>query len=278
MKSYIDGKSFFRLGWIVLFQSPATIICFLALPLLSLIATADECAAGAAGETASAPAGIESAFASRLAIVPASAGSGDAEVSWSFINRWDFPMAVERFDESCACLHGRIDTAVVEPGQSGTIRATFNAGHYRGKVRKSLHVRFVGHEKPVELVAEAFVPSSVEISSQELVWESGAPTALKAIDVTAGTSANFRITDLRGTAPGEFKIEKTTVVEGRHYRLAITPQSSAAGVRCLQVHTDSPDPRDRVLAVFLNHGTPPAPEPSGQGTANVEIQSSPTHP
>ena len=257
----------------------AIFVGFAAIRLFSLSAMAnglgDE---PIAGETTSASAGIQSAFASRLTKVPASAGSGDVEVSWSFINRWDFPLAVERFEESCSCLHGKGDAAVVEPGKSGTIRATFNAGQYRGVVRKSLHVRFIGHEKPAELVAEAFVASSVVLSSQELVWESGEPAAGQVIDVKAGTSASFRITDLRGLAPGEFAVEKTTVVEGRHYRLTLTPQLSAAGVRCLQIHTDSPDPRDRVLAVFLGQGAIPAPNHPEQGKPSAQTQPSLPHP
>jgi hypothetical protein len=257
----------------------AIFVGFAAIRLFSLSAMANDLGdQPIAGETTSASAGIQSAFASRLTKVPASAGSGDVEVSWSFINRWDFPLAVERFEESCSCLHGKGDAAVVEPGKSGTIRATFNAGQYRGVVRKSLHVRFIGHEKPAELVAEAFVASSVVLSSQELVWESGEPAAGQVIDVKAGTSASFRITDLRGLAPGEFAVEKTTVVEGRHYRLTLTPQLSAAGVRCLQIHTDSPDPRDRVLAVFLSQGAIPAPNHPEQGKPSAQTQPSLPHP
>ena len=198
---------------------------------------------------------ISSAFESLVAHVAESYRSGDVEVSWKYVNRLDFPLVVERFEESCVCLRGRPDNNEVAPGAGGTIRAIFNAGQHRGTVRKSLHVRFAGHDKPVELVAEARIPSSVALSSQELVWKSGEPSSGQVIDVTAGTSAAFQITDLRGPTLGEFSIERSTITEGRHYRLTVTPLSPAAGVRCLQIHTNSPDPRDRLLAVFLNHGT-----------------------
>lgn len=226
----------------------------------------------------SAAAGIESAFVNRMVKIPALANPDDVEVSWSYVNHWDFPMAVERFEESCSCLHGINDASVIEPGKSGTIRATFNAGQYRGVVRKSLHVRFIGHEKPVELVAEAFVPASVVLSSHELTWESEAQPASQIIEVTAGAIADFRITDLRGLAPNSFKIEQATVVEGRHYRLTVTPQSISAGAYCLQIHTDSADPRDRVLAVFLNQGALSAQGLLEQEKTSTQLQPSTTHP
>lgn len=200
--------------------------------------------------------GIEAAFESRLASIDA----GSAEAAWTYINRWDFPLAVERFEESCTCLRGKAAGEPVEPGKSGVIRAAFSAGPHRGIVRKSLHVRFVGHDKPVELVAEARIPSSVTLSAHDLVWPADDSDAELNVDLTAGTDADFRITALRGLAPAEFAVRAETLVEGRHYRLFVSPGPSApaSATRCLQIRTDSPDPRDRVLAVFLRTGAPAA--------------------
>jgi hypothetical protein len=206
-------------------------------------------------ETPVAAPGIESAFDSRIIRIDATS----PEVSWTYVNHWDFPLVVERFEESCTCLRGMAAEDPVEPGKSGVIRAIFTAGPHRGIVRKSLHVRFVAHEKPVELIAEAHIPSSVSLSARDLVWPVGEGGA-RTIDLTAGGEADFRITDLRGLAPAEFAVRSETLVEGRHYRLTITPGPSApvSATRCLQIRTDSPDPRDRVLAVFLRTGAPPA--------------------
>jgi len=200
--------------------------------------------------------GIETAFESRLANIDATS----AEAVWTYINRWDFPLVVERFEESCTCLRGKAAGKPVEPGKSGVIRAAFNAGPHRGLVRKSLHVRFVGHDKSIELVAEARIPSSVTLSAHDLVWPAGDSTAELSVDLTAGTDADFRITALRGLAPAEFAVRAETLIEGRQYRLFVSPGPSApaSATRCLQIRTDSPDPRDRVLAVFLRTGAPPA--------------------
>jgi hypothetical protein len=220
---------------------------------------------GCAETAVAAVPGIETAFESRITRLPTPADQAVAEpreVSWTYVNHWEFPLVIERFEESCTCLRGRSDGLAVGPGKSGTIRANFSAGSYRGLVRKSLHVRFVGHAKSVELVAETRIPSSVQLSRHDLVWEHGAGDTIpnaKTIDITAGTPMDFRITALRGIVPGEYTVESETLISGRHYRLTITPVAApTAGTRCLQIRTDSTDPRDRVLAVFLRTEAKPA--------------------
>ncbi len=110
-------------------------------------------------------------------------------------------MVVERIEESCGCLSAGIakgDDAIhqVAPGTSGKIEARFTAGGHRGLLRKSIHVRFVGHDKPVELVAEATIPSHVEISSQDLAWEAADAGLPKTVTLTSGTGKSFAITAL----------------------------------------------------------------------------------
>ncbi len=181
----------------------------------------------------------------------------DAE--WHYTNRWDFPLLIERIDQSCSCLsstHDAEKATPLAPGATGTLRARFTPGAHRGLLRKSLHVRFVGHEKPVELVAEATIPSHVELSAQDLVWPATASTEAKSIDVTSGTGQAFKITSLQGLAENQFTVTPEVIKQGTHYRIVITPKASAAGQHCLQVRTDSPDSRDSLRAVFLRVDPP----------------------
>jgi hypothetical protein len=206
----------------------------------------------AAGEgTAPSDGSLSSAFGSTLSVLAAKPGEDKLTVTWDFTNRLDVPLMVERFEASCGCLSGVVDNKAVAPGATGRISATFAVGAYRGKVRKSLHVRFAAFDKPVELVAEVTVPSAVELSSSEFVWK-GADVSPRTVDVKAGTDAGFTITGLAGASARAFSLEQQTVTPGRHYRVTITPAGdAAAAVECLQIRTDSADLRDRVLAVFL---------------------------
>jgi hypothetical protein len=143
-------------------------------------------------------------------------------------------------------------TVPVEPGKTGVIRANFTPGGYRGIVRKSLHVRFVGYEKPIELIVEAAIPSSVEVSNKEPVWAMDEEIKPQVIDVTAGTGEDFNIKSLQGVPESLFQIIQETVTPKRHYRIQITPLSlNAPDIQCLQIHTDSKDTRDQLLPVFL---------------------------
>lgn len=199
--------------------------------------------------------GIAAAFDSRVVRFSLAEGTDGTEVAWRYVNRWDFPLLVEGFEESCSCLRGCAESEAIEPGESGTIRAVFTAGGRRGLVRKSLHVRFVGHDGAVELVAEANIPAVVELSRRELVWRRGEPVEAQSVELTAGTPSGFRITSLVGLSDKEFEVRQETLEEGRRYRLTITPASVAKlAVRSLQVRTDSPDPRDRIVPLFLVTG------------------------
>lgn len=194
----------------------------------------------------------ESAFRSTLVRITAMPDAVDVPVEWKYTNRWDFPLVVEKFEQSCGCLAGGLAGESVDPGESGVIRAKFTPGANRGTVRKSIHVRFGGHEKTVELVAEASIPSGVELSGRELAWFAGGKPETRTIDATSGTGADFSITGLEGIPAERFSITRETLVEKRHYRLHITPaDDSAPGVQCLQILTDSADPRERVMPVFL---------------------------
>ena len=194
---------------------------------------------------------VSSAFDSTVCKLTVQPGSESLTAEWSYTNHWDFPLTVEKFDTSCGCLSGKADQPALSPGQSGKLRAAFSPGQYRGLLRKSLHVRFVGHEKPVELIVEATIPSHVELSTQELVWKAGEKPEAKVVEIKSGTGKPFSITGLLGVPENQFTILSETVEEKKHYRVSITPKSEAIGQHCLQVRTDSPDPRDSVQAVFL---------------------------
>jgi hypothetical protein len=203
------------------------------------------------GDTAT-PAATFTSTTAKLSAMP---DSVNVPVEWHFTNTGDLPLVVENFIESCGCLSGSMaaqTAAPVAPGKSGVIRASLTPGQHRSLLRKSLHVRFVGYEKPVELVVEAKISSPVELSTRDLIWTAEAATAAQSIDITTGTGTAFNITELSGIPDDQFHIVQETLIEKSHYRITITPEIGASsGVHTLLIRTDSPDPRDRVTAVFL---------------------------
>jgi hypothetical protein len=135
-----------------------------------------------------APKPIASAFASTTIQLKVPPHAATILAEWTYTNRWDFPLYIERIDHSCSCLNSIEDTkeaTSIAPGETGRIRANFVPGSYRGLLRKSIHVHFVGHSGSVELVAEAQIPKAVELSQHELRWNAD-DQKTTTIDVTTG--------------------------------------------------------------------------------------------
>jgi len=201
------------------------------------------------------PRSIASAFESTVVKITAMQSDQNVPVEWVFTNHWDIPMVIERFDTACGCLSGdwkgEGGHEPVAPGASGAVRASFTPGIHRGLLRKSLHVRFVGFDSPVELTVDAIVPSHVELSTRELVWKSNEISTRQSIEIQSGTGEPFEITSLPGLPEHQFTLTTESITPGTHYRLHITPADAATGQHFLQVRTDSPDPRDSLIAVFL---------------------------
>ena len=196
---------------------------------------------------------IRSAFSSTELRIQVEPGKKSFTAEWEYTNPHDLPLVVQGVDSSCGCLAAKAtDYKQVAKGESGKITADFSPGNHRGTLRKSIHVRFVGYAKPVELVMEAKIPSPVELSTQELAWTSENLDEKQVVEVTSGTAQDFQITGLRGVSESLFTIRKEIVSANRHYRLHVTPTGKPSpGIQTLQVTTNSPDPRDRVTAVFL---------------------------
>lgn len=223
---------------------------------------------GAEQITVSAAKNSKSAFKTTEVKIDVKPGQRSFVAEWEFTNKWGFPMIVERIGNSCGCLAAKAASdKPVETNKSGAIKATFTPGNRRGLVRKSLHVKFYGHKKPVELIVEARIPSPVNLSNQELIWAAGEEPGTKVVNVTTGTGQGFRITRLLGVPEKLYKIRKEVVAKDKHYRLHITPLGKPSpGVQTLQVRTDSKDPRDRIKAVFLRQAKSPAKESSEQAS------------
>lgn len=241
----------FRLG----VRSALTFACAVLVVSVSVTAGAEQ---AAQNEVLTAKA----AFVSTEIKIDIKPGQPSFLAEWNYTNAsalgFGFPMLVESIGSSCGCLAAKAASdKPVKTGESGTIRATFSPGNHRGLLRKSLHVRFYGHTDAVELIVEARIPSPVELSTQELMWTPDKVSDTKVIDITTGTGEEFSITNLLGVSEKLYSIRKEVVVAGSHYQLHITPlENLSPGIQTLQIRTNSRDPRDKVLVVFLRNEKP----------------------
>lgn len=228
------------------------------LALVGLLCAAVTVAAGGVGLALAPQLDIVKAFDATVVKLNVTPGDEAVVAEWTYRNHGAIPLEVAGFDQSCGCLTALADHPAIAPGKSGTIRAAFSPGAYRGLLRKSLHVRFVGFNKAVELVAEFTIPSPIQLSLQQLDWKAGDKPTAKVIELTTGTATDFSIKGLIGLPENQFTLTTETLIPRRHYRLTITPSATATGQHILQIHTDSADPRDRVKAAFLHLQAGPA--------------------
>lgn len=202
--------------------------------------------AAAAATTVQVP---QAAFTARELKTSVEPGVAVAELSYDFRNTGDFPLAVEEFVQSCGCMLGEWDGKPVEPGATGKIRTKFLTKGLRGKVRKSLHVKF--HDMgTVELVAEVVIPEAVTYSAQTLRWEIGTAPQPREVDITVHAKAPLRVLSVTGSDPA-FTSTLETLEDGRHYRVTLTPRDTDSERICVfQVRTDAKDPRDALQGLF----------------------------
>lgn len=207
-------------------------------------------ASGATSTPSAVEGGVpQAAFDTREVKTTVEPGVAVVELCYEFRNTGDFPLAVEGFIHSCGCMVGEWDGKPVDPGTTGRIRAKFLTAGLRGKVRKSLRVRFL-EVGTVELVAEVVIPEAITYSAQTLRWEPGAAAQPRQVDITVHTKAPLHVLSVSGSDPS-FTCGLETLEDGRRYRVTLTPRDTDTERVCvLQVRTDAKDPRDALQGLF----------------------------
>ena len=191
----------------------------------------------------------EALFATREIKASVEPGVRSIDLSFEFKNTGDFPLAVEKFVQSCGCMVGEWDGNPVEPGASGKIKAKFRTDGLRGKVRKSLHVKFFDRGS-VELVAEVTIPEAISYSAQTLRWDLGSEARAQQIEITVHTHDPLHVLSVSANDPS-FVCTLETMEDGRRYRVTLIPRDTdVARVCVLQVKTDAKDPRDALQGLF----------------------------
>ena len=191
----------------------------------------------------------EAAFEAREIKTTVEPGVTVVDLCYEFKNTGDFPLAVEAFSHSCGCMTGEWEGKPIGPGATGKIRAKFLTAGLRGKVRKSLRVRFLDLGT-VELVAEVTIPEAITYSAQTLRWVMGEEPRSQRVDVVIDPKSPLRVLSVSGNDPA-IACELQTPGDDHGYRIIITPRDTDAARICvLQVRTDSKDPRDAVHGLF----------------------------
>ena len=218
-----------------------------------IVACAGTCEVRAAATPASSPPAPQSAvaakFDSKVIKTEAEPGAAVVELCYEFTNTGDFPLAVEEFSQNCGCMLGSWNGVPVEPGARGRITARLLTRGLRGKVRKTLHVKFL-ESGDVELTGEVSIPEVLTYSTQTLRWKVGGEPLSKQVDIAVNPKTPVKVLSVSANDPA-FSCELLAGGDARTWRIVITPRdTNTARVCVLQVRTDSKDPRDALHGLF----------------------------
>ena len=195
------------------------------------------------------PRALTAKFDKREIKTAAEPGAAVVDLCYEFTNTGEVPLAVEEFSQSCGCMKGEWDGVPVEPGARGRITAKLLTKGLRGKVRKSVRVKFL-EGGSVDLVGEVDIPEALTYSMQSLRWTIGEPLEPKQVDIAVTSKPPVRVLSVTAN-DSAFACELQSVAETGGYRIVVTPRDTATERVCvLQVRTDSKDPRDALHGLF----------------------------
>lgn len=149
---------------------------------------------------------------------------------------------IERYDAPCSCLEAQISDngkLLWEVGEKGTVRGLFKVGNFRGTVDKEISVIMkdgVRHDLTVRMT----MPELLVVEPKTLKWKQDEEPVAKSFEIKVPGKTPVKILGLSGTSEERFPYLLETLKEGFHYRLTVTPKTTAdRGMGVIRIATDS---------------------------------------
>lgn len=150
--------------------------------------------------------------------------------AYSFTNTGKTSVSVLAIKPSCGCVATNLEKFEYAPGETGTIKVTFDLGMDKGTPDADRTIKVVtsdAPDTPKVLELKAHVREAVTVSPESLVWRHGVPGEAKVVVVKAGSGVEA-MQLVQTTQNDNFSVEMKPEAEGQGYRLTITPKSTAA--------------------------------------------------
>jgi len=177
-------------------------------------------------------------------------------VDYEFKNDSDSDTAIEKYDAGCPCATVGVKDSKMnyKPGETGTIRISFDLGMVPGTMDKAVAIYLKGDPAncpSTTLNTHIIVPTLVEVEPKSLMWDLGSKPEPKTVTVTMKHSEPIKIVSMSGADP-RFKQELKTIEEGKKYEVVITPTSTEkVGMGVIHLETDCTFERHRSQRIFM---------------------------
>lgn len=185
---------------------------------------------------------------------PADAKTVNAE--FKFTNKSDEAVTISKSDPGCSCLKVEISGGKLKyaPGESGTVRLTFDLGNFSGTVDKVVGLWLNDDQSTtptMKLTASIHIPELVFLEpAKTLSWNVGDKSSPQTIKIRMAEGQTIHVTGVKSSSPN-FVCELKTVEDGKKYELVVTPQDlSTSAMSVIRLETDCPIAKHKTQQAF----------------------------
>jgi hypothetical protein len=166
--------------------------------------------------------------ATRLEFHPA-VSDRDVTARFPFTNEGTEPVVIDAVETGCGCTTAALAKLTYQPGEKGSVQATFHIGERTGFQDKVIRVRIHGVQDPVVLTMATFIPELLKIEPHYVFWRLGDPPVPRIIKLTVLPDARLDHLHVVSSNP-KFTAAIHPLQEGSAYLLVVTPTDTATDV------------------------------------------------
>lgn len=185
---------------------------------------------------------------------PADARSVTAE--FAFTNKSEKPITIAKSDPGCSCLKVEISEGKLKygPGESGTLRATFDVGNFSGTVDKVIGLWLdsdASSTPTMRLTVRIHIPVLIVLEpTKTLSWTVGEKPEPQTIHIRMAEGETIHVTGVKSSSQN-FACEIKNVEDGKKYDLVVTPQDTASpGMTVIRIETDCKIDKHKIQQAF----------------------------
>lgn len=161
-----------------------------------------------------------------------------ATAGFFFQNTGSDTIVIEKVQASCSCASAVIGKKTVDPGEQGSVTATFYFGGREGIQRKRFVVSSSGGQKDI-LCLTVEVPRTYQAAEKRLIWRSAQSRESKSCRFINASSLPVRMTLAYSSNPA-FSAEIKEIRPGFEYEVFVKPAEQDGAARAIiAVETES---------------------------------------
>ena len=144
---------------------------------------------------------------------------------FKFTNTSDADVVIREADAGCSCLAVKVSGGKLAyaPGESGTLRATFELGSFQGTVDKPINIwlKTDPDEKPSNTVTlRVHIPEIIKLSPRTLKWEVKSEPVMQVMEIEMDYEKPIHVESVASSNPDfEVKLVASRTGKGIKWRL-----------------------------------------------------------